>query len=175
VVVSGFGAALENQTMTVMDRRSMSDVVVVHELAHQWFGNSVSLATWQDIWLNEGFATFAEFIWIEHELGQDAMENEITSRHEILSSREHRPIADPGVADLFGLAVYWRGGLTLHALRVEVGDDIMRQILMTYASRFGGGHASTADFIALAEEVAGRDLGDLFDAWLFQTELPPLP
>jgi aminopeptidase N len=175
VVVSGFGAALENQTMTVMDRRSLTDVVVVHELAHQWFGNSVSLATWQDIWLNEGFATFAEFIWIEHELGEDAMENEIASRHEILAGREHRPIADPGVANLFGLPVYWRGGLTLHALRVEVGDDTMRQILMTYATRFGGGHASTADFMALAEEVADRDLGELFDAWLFQAELPPLP
>ena len=175
VVVSGFGAALENQTMTVMDRRSLSDVVVVHELAHQWFGDSVSPKSWQDIWLNEGFATFAEFIWIEHELGTEAMQGEIASRHQILSGRDDRPIADPGVSDLFGLPVYWRGGLTLHALRMEVGDDAMRQILMTYTERFAYGNADTADFIAVAEEVSGRDLGALFDAWLYQSELPPLP
>ncbi|HSM01116.1 MAG TPA: M1 family metallopeptidase [Acidimicrobiia bacterium] len=175
VIVSGFGAALETQTMAVMDRRSVQDVVVIHELAHQWFGNSVSPATWQDIWLNEGFATFAEFLWVEHELGSEAMEADIAARYEIMSSRDHRPIADPGVRDLFGAAVYWRGGLTLHALRLEVGDDTMREILTGYASRFAYGNASTADFIAIAEEISGRDLGDLFDAWLYQAELPPLP
>jgi aminopeptidase N len=175
VVVSDFGAALETQTMSVMDRRSVRDVVVVHELAHQWFGNSISVDTWQDIWLNEGFATFAELLWIEHELGADAMEAELAIRHSIVQGRTYAPIADPGVDDLFGLAVYWRGGLTLHALRVEVGDDVMRDILQTYATRFADSNASTEDFIALAEEVAGRDLTALFDAWLYQSDLPALP
>jgi len=175
VVVSGFGAALETQTMTVMDRGHVIDIIVVHEIAHQWFGNSVSVATWPDIWLNEGFATFAEFLWIEHEFGRETMEAEIAERHGAMSRRTHRPIADPGVDQLFGLAVYLRGGLTLHALRIEVGDDLMRQILLTYVERYTDGNASTADFIAVAEEVAGRDLSELFDAWLYQTDLPPLP
>lgn len=175
VVVSDFGAALETQTMSVMDRRFLSDVVVVHELAHQWFGNSISVAGWRDIWLNEGFATFAEFLWIEHELGREAMESEVATRHLIVSARLYDPIADPGRDDLFGLPVYWRGGLTLHALRIEVGDEVMRDILQTYTTRFADGNASTEDFVALAEEVAGQDLSALFDAWLYQADLPPLP
>lgn len=175
VVVTGFGAALETQTMTVMDRVAVKDVVVVHELAHQWFGNSVSLTSWQDIWLNEGFATFAEFLWVEHELGRDAMEADIATRYGIVQERTYDPIGDPGRDDLFGLPVYWRGGLTLHALRMEVGDEVMKEILQTYTARFADSNASTADFIAVAEEIAARDLDALFDAWLFHTELPPLP
>jgi aminopeptidase N len=175
VVISGFGAALESQTMSVVDRGSLVDVTVVHELAHQWFGDSVSIATWQDIWLNEGFATFAEFLWIEHVLGRDVMEADIEDRYAFLERLPHRPIADPGVDKLLAGAVYQRGGLTLHALRVEVGDDVMRDILRTYVARYTGANASTEDFIATAEEVAGRDLSPLFDAWLYQSELPPLP
>lgn len=175
VVVSDFGAALETQTMTVMDRRTLKEVVVVHELAHQWFGNSVSVDSWHDIWLNEGFATFAEFLWIEHELGREAMETEAATRYSIVEDRAYDPIADPGADDIFGLAVYWRGGLALHALRAEVGDEVMREILQTYAARFADGNASTEDFIALATEVSGHDLAALFDAWLYQTDLPPLP
>jgi aminopeptidase N len=161
--------------MSVVDRGSLVDVTVVHELAHQWFGDSVSIATWQDIWLNEGFATFAEFLWIEHVLGRDVMEADIEDRYAFLERLPHRPIADPGVDKLLAGAVYQRGGLTLHALRVEVGDDVMRDILRTYVARFTGANASTEDFIATAEEVAGRDLSPLFDAWLYQSELPPLP
>ncbi|MDP2624284.1 MAG: M1 family metallopeptidase [Actinomycetota bacterium] len=175
VVVSGFGAALESQTMSVMDRAALVDVTVIHELAHQWFGDSVSIATWQDIWLNEGFATFAEFLWIEDQLGRDAMEADIEGRHAFMKRHSHRPISDPGVDELFGSAVYQRGGLTLHALRVKVGDDVMRDILRTYVARYTGANASTEDFIAVAEDIAARDLSVFFDAWLYESELPPLP
>jgi aminopeptidase N len=175
VVVSGFGAALESQTMSVMDRAALVDVTVIHELAHQWFGDSVSIATWQDIWLNEGFATFAEFLWIEDQLGRDAMEADIEGRHAFMNRHSHRPISDPGVDELFGSAVYQRGGLTLHALRVKVGDDVMRDILRTYVARYTGANASTEDFIAVAEDIAARDLSVFFDAWLYESELPPLP
>jgi aminopeptidase N len=175
VVVSGFGAALESQTMSVMDRAALVDVTVIHELAHQWFGDSVSIATWQDIWLNEGFATFAEFLWIEDQLGRDAMEADIEGRHAFMNRHSHRPISDPGVDELFGSAVYQRGGLTLHALRVKVGDDMMRDILRTYVARYTGANASTEDFIAVAEDIAARDLSVFFDAWLYESELPPLP
>ena len=179
VVVSGFPAALETQTMTVFGDdwfdTPFIEFVVVHELAHQWFGNHVSPSTWQDIWLNEGFATFSELLWVEHLYGPVAMQAEAASRYDDLASFPHAITGDPQEANLFGISVYQRGGLTLYALRAEVGDDHFFEILRTWVERYGSGDASTGEFIALAEEIAGRDLGGLFDAWLFSSALPPLP
>ncbi|MCJ7726380.1 MAG: M1 family metallopeptidase [Acidimicrobiia bacterium] len=179
VVVSGFPAALETQTMTVFGYdwfySPFIEFVVAHELAHQWFGDWVSPSTWQDIWLNEGFATYGELLWVEHLYGPVAMQAEAASRYDDLSLQPHALTGDPREEALFGISVYQRGGLTLHALRAEVGDDAFFEILRTWVERYGSDDASTADFIALAEEIAQRDLGDLFDAWLFSAELPPLP
>jgi aminopeptidase N len=175
VVVPDFAIALETQTMAVLGRLAIDDRTVVHELAHQWFGNSVSVATWQDVWLSEGFASFAELLWIEHDAGSDAMLAEVRRRHAVLSARPHRPIIDPGLDELFGIAVYWRGSLTLHALRLAIGDETLREVLTIYAARFEHGNASTADFVAVAEEVSGVDLVPLFEAWLRDVDLPPLP
>jgi aminopeptidase N len=174
VVVPDLPFALETQTMTVIGRSAIDEATVVHEIAHQWFGNSVSPATWQHIWISEGFASFAELLWIERENGTRAMSAEIRRRHTILAGRTNRPIADPGIDEMFGIAVYWRGALTLHALRIEIGDEAMRRALTVFAERFADGNASTDDFIGVAEEIAGSDLGDLFEAWLYRSELPPL-
>jgi aminopeptidase N len=95
--------------------------------------------------------------------------------HARLASLPHNPPGDPGIGQLFGRTVYDRGALTLHALRAELGDDAFFTLLETHSERYRDGNASTADFIALAEEVAGADLGALFDAWLFEPALPPLP
>ena len=84
-------------------------------------------------------------------------------------------IGDPGPENLFDWAVYDRGALTLHALRLTVGDDAFFQILRAYADRYHDGNASTADFIALAEEISGQQLDDLFQAWLYDRALPPMP
>jgi aminopeptidase N len=149
--------------------------VTVHELAHMWFGDSVTPATWQDIWLNEGLATFTEFLWIEHTRGTAAMEDEIAGQHGTLGLIPHRPPGDPGIDEMFGISVYQRGALTLHALRREIGDDALFAALQAYASRYAYGNAATADFIAVVEEVSGRDLGDFFSAWLYEPEVPPLP
>ena len=174
VVVPGFPAAMETQTMTMIGAGFDAEEVVAHELAHQWFGDSVTPATWQHIWLNEGFATFGEFLWLEEAYGPAVMEGYAEGLYAMVGG-PGSPISDPGVAELFGAGVYWRGGLTLYALRREVGDTTMRAILTTWHDRYRYGNATTTDFIAVAEEVSERDLGTFFAAWLGGGDLPALP
>ena len=179
IVDADFPFALETQGRSIFSARMVDgegsiERIVAHELAHQWFGNSVSPATWRDIWLNEGFATYAEDLWLEFGRNEDLtqLETRLVDRASVATSPAPR---DPGAAGLFDPSVYRRGGLTLHALRRKVGDDRFFQILRTWNTRFGGGSASTADFVALSEELSGEELGDFFDAWLSNGPLPDLP
>ena len=179
-----FGAALENQTMSIygVDMIDLDDVegtelVVAHEMSHQWFGDSVSVADWSDIWLNEGFADYAEGLWIEHASGRKALDEWIKSQYaDVVQYPEYYPPpGDPPADNLFNGGVYVRGGLTLHALRLEVGDEIFFDILKTYVERYKYGNATTDDFIAVAEEVSGKELSEFFDGWLFNEKMPPIP
>jgi aminopeptidase N len=172
------GFALECATLVVFGDSFTDEYVVAHELSHMWFGDSIGLTTWQDIWLNEGFATYASTLWNEETNGAEALDGEIRFYYEqmaIFREFYSGPIGDPGTEDLFGRHVYYRGALTLHALRLKVGDDTFFDILRTYYQRFAHGNATTADFISVAEEVSGQDLTEFFDAWLFQTALPDIP
>ncbi|HEX7096776.1 MAG TPA: M1 family metallopeptidase, partial [Acidimicrobiales bacterium] len=177
VVDASLGFALENQTLSLFDRSIVdgslaASLTMVHELAHHWFGNWVSPATWQDIWLNEGFATYAEALWLEHTVpGYDID----AAMRELAAGPPLGPIGDPGSADLFTLPVYRRGALTLHALRRTMGDAGFFQLLRAWADRYGGESAGTEDFVALATEVAGSDMRPLLEAWLHAPEMPPLP
>lgn len=179
------GVALETQTIPVYgsygDGREAElpewapeelELTIIHELAHQWFGNAVSIQQWSDIWLNEGFAGYSEVLWVEHAWGTAARDEMLADL--IWAAGSPATIGDPGRADIFSGEVYSRGALTLHALRLEVGDEAFFDILQTWVVRFRNGNASTADFIALAEQVSGQDLRALFDAWLFQPEMPDL-
>lgn len=171
------GFALENQTLSIFGSdlvtgRGTIDSIVAHELAHQWFGNAVSPATWKDIWLNEGFATYAEWVWAEASGGR-TIEESAAAVH--ARSDFGVPPGDPGPEELFQATVYLRGGLALHALSVEIGDESFDRLLKTWVERFGGATASTADLQALAEELSGQDLSGLFDAWVYGEALPPLP
>jgi aminopeptidase N len=188
-LVPGLPGALEDQTLCVFGREALetlfdadsagpgSEEVVAHELAHQWFGDSVTPATWQDIWLNEGFATFAQWLWVEHAQGPAAYRQEVAGSYAFVAEGPHPLPGDPGPdgEDMFHYSVYLRGGLTLHALRVEVGDQAIWAILQAWADRYAYGNATTADFVSLAEELSGRDLDALFQAWLFDPSMPALP
>jgi aminopeptidase N len=172
VVDDQLGLALETQTLSIFGPDSVTDeTIVAHELAHQWFGNHVSPATWRDIWLNEGFAVYASWLWSERTGGPSADE---FARSMSAESGLDRPPADPGAEDLFDVSVYYRGALTLHVLRNELGDDAFFGLLRAWIDRYGGHSATTADFEALAADRSGRDLSGLFDAWLRAPRVPDL-
>jgi aminopeptidase N len=146
---------------------------VAHELAHQWFGDDVSLANWKDIWLNEGFATYASWLWLAEGSGMDI--DERVQREAEMGEDLTLPPGEPGSPDnLFDASVYYRGAITLHVLRHAMGDDAFFELLRTWVDRYGGKSASSADFEALAGEISGKDLSSLFDAWLRSDELPRL-
>jgi aminopeptidase N len=169
--------SLETQTLTVFGNSFTGEGVVSHELAHSWFGDSVTPYFWQDIWLNEGFASFAARMWQEHTLGADSVHQSLARLYQAQVRNESRAITigSPGPDDLFNTQVYDRGELTLAALRARLGDDTFFKLLRTYAARFYHANVTTHDFIALAEEISGQKLDDFFQAWLYRTPLPDIP
>ena len=165
------GFALETQTLSIFPA-GVSTEVVAHELAHQWFGDHVSPATWQDIWLSEGFAVYASWLWLD-QAGEATVE-ELAEQAGFYGGLDTPPTDPGGPDELFSATVYFRGGLTMYVLHDQLGDEVFFDLLTRWAEQYGGGTATTADFEALAAEVAGEDLTELFDAWLRSDELPRL-
>jgi hypothetical protein len=177
--VDGLGFALENQTRPIYstvfwDIRSLpTDSVVVHELAHQWVGDSLAVSLWKHIWLNEGFATYTEWLWSEDQ-GRDAAQDYFDFYASIPAEDPFWSvvIGDPGPDLLFDQAVYYRGAMTLHALRAEIGDAAFFRLLRDWVRASRGGNVAIPEFIALAERVSGRQLDDFFRVWLFTGAKP---
>jgi aminopeptidase N len=168
------GYALETQTRPIFDR-APDEITLSHEIAHQWFGDSVSLERWQDMWLNEGFATWAEWRWDQERGGRTTaqrltdLEAQPPSRTDLWDPPAN---AIPNPSELFATAVYTRGAMALEALRQRVGDPTFYDILSTWAAQHAYLNADTADFIALAEEKSGLQLDDLFNKYLFKQGKP---
>jgi aminopeptidase N len=178
VVSTGLNFALENQTRPVYAsaffRRGANTSVVAHELAHQWFGDSTSVQTWRNIWLNEGFATYAQFLWSEYQNEGTAAE---VAQYYYDSYPADDPfwqfvVAEPGAGQEFDGAVYDRGGMALQALRNAVGDNAFFTILKTWTSTKKYGNGTIEQFIALSEKISGKPLYDLFNTWLFTKGKP---
>jgi aminopeptidase N len=145
-------------------------LLLAHELAHQWFGDAVSPAEWKDIWLNESFASYGEWMWLD-EAGYRSLDDSALGA---LAGRQDSAYAtaDPDIPGLFGFEVYEGGATILHALRKTVGDVTFFKILRTWATDNYGTSQSTEDFIELSSKLAGEDLTDFFDTWLYSVNLP---
>jgi aminopeptidase N len=170
--------SLESQTRP-MYWRVPSEATVVHEIAHMWFGDSVTPEIWPDIWLNEGFATWSEWIWSEERTpGPTAAEtfDQLYATPEDSDAGQDlwfpAPAALPGPAEMFHTPVYDRGAMTLQALREKVGDDVFYSILRTWYAENRSGNVTTADFIALSERLSGQQLDQFFQVWLYEEGRP---
>ncbi|HET8873475.1 MAG TPA: M1 family metallopeptidase [Gaiellaceae bacterium] len=168
------GYSLETQTKPVYDRMP-DEATLAHELSHMWFGDSVTLTDWPDIWLHEGFATWSEWIWSEYSGNKTAQKyfDNLYNTPAQDTAFWTPPPADPGTpAFMFNGTIYYRGGMTLQALRQKVGDFAFFQIMRGWATQNLYGNVTTPQFISLAEQVSGMQLDHFFDVWLYQLDKP---
>ncbi|MBL1084278.1 M1 family metallopeptidase [Streptomyces actinomycinicus] len=172
----GLDYALETQTKPYFDE-APDEVLLVHELAHQWFGDSVTPRAWKDMWLSEGLATYAEWLWEEDHGDRDTGE----TFADFYDGRDPEsegiwafpPSDPPSAARVSDPPVYGRGAMVVHKVREAVGDRTFFRILRTWTRQHRHGNADTRQFIALCEAESGKDLTGLFDVWLFGRGKPP--
>ena len=171
---------LESQSLSTFGRNIVGEDwdavrLIAHELAHQWFGNAVTLRHWRDIWLHEGFACYAEWLWSEESGSTPAAELAAEHHGRLAEKPQDLLLADPGPELMFDDRVYKRGACALHALRVEVGDEAFFEVLRTWVSSRAGSSVTTEEFLEHAASVTDRDVESLLSPWLRELELPALP
>jgi len=168
------GYALETQSRPVYDQTT-SDVdgdLLAHELGHQWFGDSLTPTRWADIWLNEGFATYSE--WLYQEKFNNIPVQQSFAEAYAGEDDWSGNVADPGRDHIFDDLVYTRGALTLQALRMTIGDDAFMRLLNQWPTTYRYGNVSTQTFIQFVERLTHRDLDGFFHTWLYQPGKPKL-
>ncbi|MBB5891574.1 M1 family metallopeptidase [Kutzneria kofuensis] len=173
--------ALETQTLPVFEAdaltRPENGYVVVHELAHQWFGDSAGIADWNDIWLSEGFASYFDHLYSAEHGGQ-SLADAFRWAYEVLDPKARSlgiTPANPTRPDVLLGVGRGEGSLVVYALHEKVGDQVFHRIVDTYLDRYRDGSATSADFIRVATSVGGKDLGPFLRDWLYGSTTPPMP
>lgn len=168
------GYALETQSRPFYDQTTsdVDDELLAHELGHQWFGDSLTPARWSDIWLNEGFATYSEWLYQEKFNGIPVQQTFTAAYAD--EQDWTGTVADPGRDHIFDDLVYTRGAMTLHALRTVIGDDAFMRLLTRWPATHRHGTVSTQMFIQFVEHLTHRDLDRFFHTWLYQPGKPKL-
>ncbi len=177
-----FHGALETQTLSLFSSARLQDPaqhiepIMAHELAHQWFGDSVAPTDWSDVWLNEGHATWYEGLYAEHR-GWGSFEARMKAAYHQSNTWRAKfgPPGRPTAKDFFSPDVYDGAALALFALRQKVGDHTFRRIEREWVADHRNGDADTAAYIHLASHVSGQDLTDFLAAWLYGAKVPPMP
>ena len=198
IVDAELGFALETQTISLYDKiwftvfgQGTWDPTMVHELSHEWFGNSVSPETWSDLWLNEGHASWYEFVYAEEKgfLAEDTTDYPDPTGYATLEElmravyahgdqwrADDGPVALPSSPDsLFAFQRYHGGALVLFALREKIGTRAFERLEREWVRRYANESVGTDEFIALASKVARQDLTGFLRDWLFGTTTPPMP
>lgn len=157
------------------DGRRGAERLVAHELAHQWFGNSLTIQHWCDIWLHEGFACYAEWIWSEAADGASADQLARAAWHTLHRQPQNIVVGDPGPTLMFDDRVYKRGALTLHALRLELGDTAFFRLIRDWTARHRHASVSTEEFTDLVGHYSATPMQPLWQDWLYSEPLPQLP
>ncbi len=168
------GYSLETQTKPVYDRMP-DELTVAHELSHMWYGDAITLTGWNEIWLHEGFATFSEWIWSEYKgnkTAQKYFDNLYNTPPQDIRFWTPPPGNPGSAAFVFNGTIYYRGGMTLQALRVKIGDFAFFNVMRSFVQENRYGSVTTPQFIALAERLSGQELDRFFDVWLYQPDKP---
>lgn len=159
--------AMENQTITgigynLISGRNFARDILAHELAHHWWGNAIGPKTWKDIWLNEGFASYSEALYLEYKFGKSSLQSAMRSK---FSENFRGSLYNP--VNLFSETVYDKGAWVLHMLRNEIGDSNFFNSLRKYYELYKYKNASTEDFKAVCESVSNKNLDRFFDDWVY--------
>jgi aminopeptidase N len=189
VVATPAGGELECQTLTLLAAHELSrpyevGAVMLHELAHEWFGDSVSISRWRDLWLAEGHATYYQLLWEHRHRSARALRQDVADEYATAVRQVARfgPVARPYPnvgqhADLapYRSAAYTGGAVALHALRQRIGERAFEAVERSYVRGFRHGTASTSDYLRVVGRVAGRGAAAYLRSWLTSTKLPRLP
>jgi hypothetical protein len=174
----GWGGGMEHTTVSFMGNFSRG--LIAHELAHQWFGNKITCGSWQDIWLNEGFATYLSGLVIEHLDGESSFKSWKQQKVNSITSQTYGSVYVPAEDTLTvnrvfsGRLSYNKGSMVLHMLRQKIGEDLFYESLQNYLSNpeFSYGYANSNDFISSVEQTTQMELSEFFDDWLFNQGYP---